>query len=67
MKKAGATWRTITDLQNDIVDDVSVVSNAKQEVFNIIATLKNNAVNFILFILFPPSYLNILYYTSEKK
>jgi len=23
MKKAGATWRTITDLQNDIVDDVS--------------------------------------------
>jgi hypothetical protein len=23
MKEAGATWRTITDLVNDIVDDVS--------------------------------------------
>ena len=23
MKEAGATWRTVTDLNNDIIDDVS--------------------------------------------
>ena len=23
MKESGATWRTITDLKNDIVDDIS--------------------------------------------